>query len=320
VSGAGLGSRAPPPVAGGAMSRSAGDGSRLGVPLRWAGCGRAAALTGAALLLSYVLNPLSPAAPCPLFLAAVVLSAWRGGLGPGLLASALSTLAIDYFFEVPRWALAIDDLATALDLAAFAFTATLVSILVGRDARARSLLRGAESAVAEAPARRFAALVEASSILAHPRDYETTLRNVGCLAVLHLADWCLLHILEEDGAVRQLAVVGADPAREALAGRLARRYPPGGGHPPGVSAERSAALPEREVWSLAAGDGDASIFAKLGVRSALRVPLRAHGATLGAVTLVSGPSGRRYGEADAVLAEAFAARAASAIAAASASP
>src|ERR1700752_3586439 len=33
-----------------------------------------------------------------LFLAAVALSAYRGGVGPGLLATALSTVLLDYFF------------------------------------------------------------------------------------------------------------------------------------------------------------------------------------------------------------------------------
>jgi transcriptional regulator with PAS, ATPase and Fis domain len=40
-------------------------------------------------------------APVSLFLCAVMLSAWFGGLGPGLLGAALSTLAFDYFFLSP---------------------------------------------------------------------------------------------------------------------------------------------------------------------------------------------------------------------------
>lgn len=56
---------------------------------------------GTALLLVNMLWPLiDPAAP-PVFFAAVMVSAFYGGLGPGLLATALSTWAIDFFFSQP---------------------------------------------------------------------------------------------------------------------------------------------------------------------------------------------------------------------------
>jgi K+-sensing histidine kinase KdpD len=37
----------------------------------------------------------------PLFYAAVTVSAWYGGMKPGLLATILSTLVINYFFVAP---------------------------------------------------------------------------------------------------------------------------------------------------------------------------------------------------------------------------
>jgi PAS domain S-box-containing protein len=43
-----------------------------------------------------------------LFLCAVMFSAWFGGVGPGLLAVALSLLAFDYYFVTPLYSLAID--------------------------------------------------------------------------------------------------------------------------------------------------------------------------------------------------------------------
>src|SRR5678815_1667855 len=39
----------------------------------------------------------------PLFYAAIVISAWFGGMGPGLLAVALATVAIDYYFVEPLY-------------------------------------------------------------------------------------------------------------------------------------------------------------------------------------------------------------------------
>jgi PAS domain S-box-containing protein len=46
-------------------------------------------------------------APVPLFLCAVMLSAWFGGMRPGLLAAALSLLAFDYYFVPPLYSLAV---------------------------------------------------------------------------------------------------------------------------------------------------------------------------------------------------------------------
>src|SRR5207245_3187261 len=45
------------------------------------------------------------AAPVSLFLCAVMLSAWFGGVGPGLLATALSALAFYYYFLPPVYSL-----------------------------------------------------------------------------------------------------------------------------------------------------------------------------------------------------------------------
>ena len=64
----------------------------------------------------------------PLFYAAVVVSAWLGGLGPGLVAVVLATLAIDYFLLAPFYLLSwkVDQLPR---LAAFTASALLVSWL-----------------------------------------------------------------------------------------------------------------------------------------------------------------------------------------------
>ena len=57
-------------------------------------------------------------------------------------------------------------------------------------------------------------------------DYETTLEQLAQIVVPELADWCAVHIVEDDGAPRQLAVAHVDPAKVAWARELNRRYPP----------------------------------------------------------------------------------------------
>jgi len=44
----------------------------------------------------------------PLFFPAVILSAWFGGIGPGLLATPLSVLAFAYYFVPPIYSFAVE--------------------------------------------------------------------------------------------------------------------------------------------------------------------------------------------------------------------
>lgn len=84
-----------------------------------------------AFLLRRVLRPELPGQIAgPLFFAAVVVSAWRGGLGPGLLAAALSILALEYFFLPPVWGLRLG-WCDAPRLAVYLLTVVLVSRLLG---------------------------------------------------------------------------------------------------------------------------------------------------------------------------------------------
>src|SRR4028118_936792 len=55
------------------------------------------------LLLKLLLDPLIPEqSPFLMLAGAVMVGAWFGGLGPGLLATALGALVADYFFLAPR--------------------------------------------------------------------------------------------------------------------------------------------------------------------------------------------------------------------------
>src|SRR5258705_9043081 len=69
-------------------------------PVIW-GYGIAVLSVTAALIVSRLPAVHLQDAPVSLFLCAVILSAWFGGVGPGLLATALSTLAFNYYFLPP---------------------------------------------------------------------------------------------------------------------------------------------------------------------------------------------------------------------------
>jgi PAS domain S-box-containing protein len=163
-------------------------------------------------------------------------------------------------------------------------------------------------------------LVEASTLLTSSLDYEATLRRLAQLLVAPiagspLADWCVVHI-QENGALRQLPVAHPDPSKVELARRLGERYPPDPRAPRGapevIRTGRSELYPEitESLLTQAAQDPEhLELLRGLGFRSAMVVPLAASGRSLGAITLVSAESGRRYGQSDLAFAEDLARRA-----------
>src|SRR5919112_1036562 len=167
-------------------------------------------------------------------------------------------------------------------------------------------------------AQRF--LTNAGTTLSSSLDYPTTLASVANLAVPYLADWCVIDVLEEDGSLDRLAMTHQDPEKMALAHELEDRYPPDPEAPHGVSqvlrTGRSELVPEilETLIEEAAHDAEhREILRRLGLKSYMIVPLIARGRTLGAITLVSAESGRRYGRAELELAEELARRAALAV-------
>lgn len=68
---------------------------------------------------------------------AVLLSAWIGGLGPGILASLLCVLAINYFFQDPPLQLAVASVSDAVQLIVFMIAAVLLSGLTRSRERVR---------------------------------------------------------------------------------------------------------------------------------------------------------------------------------------
>ena len=233
------------------------------------------------------------------FYPAVMLAAWYGGLAPGLIATALSTVFASVLHPSP-----LTDVQEFTGLALFTFVNALIVALLTGLQRARRR--------AEVAARRSAFLAEAGSVLASSLDYEPTLQTVARLVVPFLADWCSVDVLEEDGSVRRIALVHENPAKADLA-RPAAVYPPDPesrhprtrvlrtGHP--VLIEE---VTDEGLEQIGADEEHRRTLQALGYRSAMIVALAARGRILGALTLATAGSGRRYGEADLEFAEALA--------------
>jgi len=89
--------------------------------------------------------------PGLLFLGAVGLSGWYGGLGPALLTACLAALALDYFYETPPFLLQVTSARTPMFWLAFVLTSVLLGSLNARlrssNQRLRSERDRAEAAV-----------------------------------------------------------------------------------------------------------------------------------------------------------------------------
>jgi PAS domain S-box-containing protein len=153
-------------------------------------------------------------------------------------------------------------------------------------------------------ARQSAFLAEAGAVLGSSLDYESTLRAVANLAVPTIADWCALDIVEH-GQINRLAVAHIDPTKIPFAKALRDRYE-NPAEPYSVPAVIGTGVPamiaeitDEMITRAARGDEERiRLVRSIGLRSYICVPLIAHGQTLGALTLATAESGRRYTNAD----------------------
>ncbi len=91
-----------------------------------------------AFVLRYYLHTrLGGLAPFITFFPAVIFAAWFGGLGPGLLATALSAGLTKYFFLAPIHSVKIDDPSDAANLGRFLIGSVLVTLLTDALYKAR---------------------------------------------------------------------------------------------------------------------------------------------------------------------------------------
>src|SRR5438067_12194318 len=152
-------------------------------------------------------------------------------------------------------------------------------------------------------------LAETSKVLVSSLELDRTLEAVARTAVPEQADWCVIFVLDEAGAIRPAAMAHADPNREGLLRELARRAPPDSDGSSAIArvvrTARSQVLEDSAGFLLptSAGRDQDDRVRELGFRSAAIVPLRARGRTLGALALVSAGSARPVEQADLSVAE-----------------
>ena len=163
-------------------------------------------------------------------------------------------------------------------------------------------------------------LAKASEVLNVSLDYEQTLTSLANLAVPNLADWCVVDILDAEGGAHRLATAHADPSKIELAHQLHQRYPMHPDNAHGAArvlrtgcAELIEWIPDELLAEVARDADHLRILRELGLASFLCVPLVARGQVIGALTLVTDASGRRFDRHDLALMEEIGWRAGTAI-------
>jgi PAS domain S-box-containing protein len=165
-------------------------------------------------------------------------------------------------------------------------------------------------------AQRF--LADSASLLAETLEPADVLGKVATLAVPDVADWVAVH-MPGDSGIELVALAHRDPERVVRAQELDRKMPTRRDAPRGVAnvlrTGRSELYPD--VPRLQPSTDDERVRVEqvraFGMRSALVVPMNARGRTIGALTLATDQSGRRFDEQDLELAEELARRCATAV-------
>ena len=146
--------------------------------------------------------------------------------------------------------------------------------------------------------QRLRFLAEASRLLAESIDYQATLKTVARLAVPDIADWCVVDLLQPDGALARVAIEHRDPVRRELAQRLRECFPPrvdATSGPTNVArtgrTEFETAIPDSVLRQIAPEPERVRLLSELGMHSYTSVPLWTRDRTLGSITFFTeGPT------------------------------
>jgi PAS domain S-box-containing protein len=187
------------------------------------------------------------------------------------------------------------------------FTEAERSFMLATAQQAANALERTRLHEAERRAReQLAFIARASEILGSSLDPSETLRTLATVAVPQVADWCVVHLVDEDGTQPEpVALAHSDPEKVAVARRLQERYPTPDDAPRGLPAVLATGTPEvypeitDEMLREGAQDSEhLEMLRSLDFHSVMIVPLVSGEKVLGAITFVSAESERSYGEKD----------------------
>jgi signal transduction histidine kinase/ActR/RegA family two-component response regulator len=296
----------------------------------------AAALVGvlAAWGARWLLTPMfSDRVPFITFFPIVFLLAWWGGFWPTFYAALLGSLVLAYAILAPVGSFYIELPEYRFGLGMFAAIAIATGWLGekfqaakrdGQHAIDQATKEGEELRVTIAERRRAEEavnfLASASTTLAALADRQSALQQAARLPVPFLADWCVVYVIDEHGAIDYHAHAHRELQKEALLGQMLSKFPlDWSSNTATVQALRTGRpqlmdqLPEPLLSSFAHTDEHREMVRVLGPRAVISVPLKIREKIIGVIGLVSCDRNRRYGQREVELAESLAERVAVAV-------
>jgi signal transduction histidine kinase len=163
-------------------------------------------------------------------------------------------------------------------------------------------------------------LAEASRILAGSLSDDTLIPDLARCCVPTLADYCTIHVADDDGMIRRVETVHYDPAKQRAVRALVKHYENRvdgpGPIPAAIRTQQAAIVPQLDFASIrreAPDEATARLLDEIRPTSFMCVPLVARGRSFGAMSFTMTDSGRTFGEDDLELASEVARRTAVAI-------
>ena len=140
-------------------------------------------------------------------------------------------------------------------------------------------------------------LAQAAALLSDAVDYEAPLTTLAQLAVPQIADWCAVHLVQDDGSIEQVAMEPAKMVNLQAANEWLHNHLP---------VDETDGIPAvlRSGEPILVSDVTADLLASAAaIKSYMIVPLITRPKTLGAITFVAAESGRRFDRRTLALAE-----------------
>jgi signal transduction histidine kinase/ActR/RegA family two-component response regulator len=267
------------------------------------------------------------------FFPMIFLVAWWGGFRPTLFATFLSALLLAYAILEPTYSFHIERPEYRIGLVVFIAVALATGWLGENLHAARwAAEHAADKAIGEREQlsvsmtdrkrveEALSFLAEASNTLAALADRESTLRQAVRLPIPYLADWCVIYVVDENGAIDYHAHAHRDPSKESLLDRMLAGSPlDWTSNTATVQSLRTgqsqlmSELPEAFLDSVAQSEEHRAIIRELGPRAVISVPLKIRERIVGVMGLVSCDERRQYTKREVRLAESLAERVSTAV-------
>jgi PAS domain S-box-containing protein len=162
-------------------------------------------------------------------------------------------------------------------------------------------------------------LLRANRAMAGARDFRDSVERLASVALPTLGDICLIDVVDPTGKLERLAARHADPAYQGATDELKTHSPDIDGPHPAALAVRtgqsqwSSEMDDQFLRTSTQSERHFALTRSLKFDSYMCVPLLIEGTAIGALTVVTDGTGRKFGNEELVLAETLASQVASVI-------